>query len=117
MLLLGNNDKPVEEARNPVVIISIDGFPADLLWDQKTPIPVIRALAEEGTWAKGLQPSNPSLTWANHTSIITGMHPEKHHLLYNDQLQHTNGGLPVTLQASRDKDDLVAVPTLYDVAF
>ena len=117
MLLLGNNDKPVEQDRDPVVIISIDGFPADLLWDQKAPIPVIRALAEEGTWANGLRPSNPSLTWANHTSIVTGVHPEKHHLLYNAQLRRTNGGLPITLQASRDKDDLVAVPTLYDIAF
>ncbi len=116
-LLLGNVDQQEASGDHHVLIISIDGFPTDLLWDQKAPVPNIRSLAEAGIWANGLQPSNPSLTWANHTSIVTGVHPEKHHLLYNAQLRRTDGGLPVTLQASRDKDDLVAVPTLYDVAF
>ncbi|MCC5940317.1 MAG: alkaline phosphatase family protein [Balneolaceae bacterium] len=100
-----------------VVIISIDGFPADLLWDVKVHIPTIRNLARNGTWARSMVPSNPTLTWPNHTSIVTGVHPEKHCLLFNGKLEYTDGGLPVRVNPRKDKSDLVQVPTLFDAVF
>ena len=117
LYFLGNVGKTDETIENHVIIISIDGFPADLLWDQKAPIPNIRSLAREGTWATGIRPSNPSLTWPNHTSMVTGVHPEIHQLLYNGKLERTYGRLPVRVNSRKDKTELVEVPTLYDIAF
>lgn len=43
---------------------------------------------------------------------------KKHHLLFNGKVERSEGGgLPVRLNPRKDKADLVAVPTLYDVAF
>ena len=100
-----------------VIIISIDGFPADLLWDIKAHIPVIRTMALNGAWAYAMVPSNPTLTWANHTSIVTGVHPEKHCVIFNGKVEYTNGGLPVRMNSAKDKSELVNVPTVYDAAF
>ncbi|MCH8557534.1 MAG: alkaline phosphatase family protein [Balneolia bacterium] len=104
-------------AEHYVVIISIDGFSAQALWDHRVPAPVIRSLAREGAWAEGLVPSNPSLTWPNHTTLISGVGSEKHHVLFNGRVVRSNGGLPVRVQPPFDKEELTPVETLYDVAF
>jgi predicted AlkP superfamily pyrophosphatase or phosphodiesterase len=100
-----------------VLIISIDGFPADALWDKKVPIPAIRSLAREGAWARGMRPSNPSLTWPNHTTLVTGVDSHKHHILYNGKLERTNGRLPVRVNPRKDKQELTRSETLFDLAF
>ncbi len=97
-----------------VVVISIDGFPAYLLNDPKLPLPTIRGLAAAGVAAEGMRVSNPSVTWPNHTSLVTGVRPEKHGVLFNGVLVRSGPEAPVTLGAKRDKADLVRVPTLYD---
>jgi predicted AlkP superfamily pyrophosphatase or phosphodiesterase len=65
-----NNSVPENHDDQYVVIISIDGFPADALWNIEAPIPFIRSLAREGAWAKAMIPSNPTVTWPNHTSLL-----------------------------------------------
>lgn len=97
-----------------VVVISIDGFPAYLLNDPKLPLPTIRALATAGAAAEGMHVSNPSVTWPNHTSLISGVRPEKHGVLFNGVLVRSGVGSPVALDSKRDKADLVRVATLYD---
>jgi predicted AlkP superfamily pyrophosphatase or phosphodiesterase len=98
-----------------VVIITIDGFPAYLFSDPLTPIPTIRQLAAEGAVAEGMRVSNPSVTWPNHTTLVTGVHAEKHSVLYNGILNRAGAGLPVAVDPKRDKSELVSVPTLYDL--
>lgn len=100
-----------------VVIISIDGFPANALWDHQVPLPFIRGLAERGSWAEGMVPSVPSNTWSNHTSLVTGVPSSMHSLVYNGWLERENGTLPVRVNPRRDKKDMVRVPTLFDIAF
>ncbi len=100
-----------------VVIISIDGFPADALWDKKVPIPTIRSLARAGAWSSGMRPSNPTLTWPNHTTLVTGVDASKHHVLYNGKLERTGGRLPVRVNPRKDKDELTPSKTLYDLAY
>ncbi len=99
-----------------VVIISIDGFPAHALWDNQIPLPFIRSLARDGVWAEGLIPSVPSVTWSNHTTLVTGVPPAMHSLVYNGWLEWEDCTLPVRINPRRDKDELVRVPTLYDIA-
>lgn len=100
-----------------VVIISIDGFAGYLLDDPRAPVPMVRSLAKAGGFvAGGMKVSNPSVTWPNHTSIVTGVRPEKHGVLANGVLVRGGVNVPVAVDPRRDKSDLVRVPTLFDVA-
>ena len=64
-----------------VVVISLDGFPAYALDDPKLPIPTLRKLIREGAAATSMRPVNPTVTWPNHTSIVTGVEPSEHQVL------------------------------------
>ena len=113
---VGNCARAADRNRH-VVIISIDGFAAYLLGDTKAPIPTIRQLAREGaTVVEGLRVSNPSVTWPNHTSLVTGVRPEKHGVLANGVLVRGAVGMPVVVDPFKDKRDLVRVATLFDIA-
>ncbi|MEX0721499.1 MAG: ectonucleotide pyrophosphatase/phosphodiesterase [Balneolaceae bacterium] len=105
-----------EADTNFVILMSIDGFPASAMDDENIPLPTIRKLAREGAYAKRLIPSSPTRTWTNHTSIITGVHPEKHGILLNGTLVRNGIGEPVHVTKNRDRDELTSYPTLYDVA-
>src|SRR5215217_7194689 len=61
---------------NHVVIVTLDGFPAYLMSDPAAPIPTLRKLAAEGVAAEqGMRVVNPSVTWPNHTTLVTGVRP------------------------------------------
>src|ERR671937_222526 len=71
-----------------VVLISLDGYSAYSLRDPQTPAPTLRKLIREGAWAPdGMTNVNPTVTWPNHTSMVTGVDASRHGVLYN--------GLPV----------------------
>lgn len=99
-----------------VVVISLDGFPAYDLDDPKLPIPTLRALAAAGSTAKQMQPVNPTVTWPNHTTMVTGVQPAEHGLLYNGTLLRTDNPLSVKVDWQLPKVKMVHCPTLYDVA-
>lgn len=98
-----------------VVVICVDGLPAYLLDDPSAPLSTVRELARKGTAADGMTVSNPSVTWPNHTSMVTGATPRKHGVLFNGVLERGGIGLPVRVDPKKDKKDLVHVPTIYDV--
>src|SRR6266571_5568176 len=77
---------PAQNDRH-VVLISLDGFPARSLRDPNLPLPVLRKLIREGAVADAMKPVNPTVTWPNHTAMITGSNAVEHGVLYN--------GLPV----------------------
>ena len=104
------------ESENNVIIISIDGFYHEYLWDENIPLPTIRELAEEGAYAEAMIPANPSNTWPNHTSIVTGTYPDRHGLVHNGKLIRGEPGEPLYVDNERDKDEMIHIPTLYDVA-
>jgi len=100
-----------------VVIVCIDGFAAYLLNDPKAPVPTLRKLAEEGAFAEGgMRVSNPSVTWPNHTTLVTGVRADRHGVLANGSLVRGGVGVPVFVDPKKDKRDLVRVPTVYDAA-
>ena len=100
-----------------VVVVCIDGFAAYLLDDPKAPVPTLRKLAKEGAVAEGgMKVSNPSITWPNHTTLVSGVRPEKHGVLANGFLVRGAVGVPVYVEPKKDKKDLVRVPTLFDIA-
>jgi len=100
-----------------VVVISIDGFASYLVDDPKVPLPTIRRLAREGCLVEGgMTVSDPSVTWPNHTTLLTGLKPGRHGVLANGVLVRGGIGVPVTIDSHRDQRDLVKVPTVADMA-
>lgn len=96
-----------------VILVSLDGFPAWMWKDPALPIPNLRRLAKEGTIADAMTVSNPSITWINHTTMITGVEPRKHGVLFNGLLVR-NGDQPPKVEPWRNREEMVFVPTLYD---
>jgi predicted AlkP superfamily pyrophosphatase or phosphodiesterase len=100
-----------------VVVISLDGFPAYALDDPRLPIPTLRRLAREGAVADSMRPVNPTVTWPNHTALVTGVDSAAHGVLYNGILSFPDGGGPPTIEPWRDKEVMVHAPTIYDLAY
>jgi predicted AlkP superfamily pyrophosphatase or phosphodiesterase len=100
---------------NHVVIISLDGFKASALADESLPVPTLRRLAARGAVATGMRPVNPTVTWPNHTSMITGVTPARHGVIFNGLLIR-EPGVPPHVEPWRDKEEMVHAPTLYDIA-
>ncbi|MCC7010231.1 MAG: alkaline phosphatase family protein [Acidobacteria bacterium] len=98
-----------------VVLITLDGFPALALDDPTNAVPTLRKLAARGAIAKRLRPIDPTVTWPNHTAMVTGVHPDRHRVLYNGLLVR-EPGMPPRTEPWRDKADMVKAPTVYDVA-
>lgn len=99
-----------------VIVISLDGFPAYALDDPRLPIPTLRKLAREGAVASSMKPVNPTVTWPNHTALVTGVDASYHGVLYNGLLTVPSDGSAPTIEPWRDKDLMVHAPTVYDVA-
>ncbi|WP_409020453.1 ectonucleotide pyrophosphatase/phosphodiesterase [Brevundimonas vesicularis] len=70
-------------ARPNVILVSIDGFRADYLNRGHTP--VLAGLAAAG--ASGpMRPSFPSVTFPNHYTLVTGLHPDHHGIVGNNMV-------------------------------
>lgn len=100
-----------------VIVISIDGFPAYAWRDQRLLAPNLTRLAREGARAEGMTPPNPTVTWPSHTTMITGVSPAKHGLLYNGRPADTPSMKPRRIEPWVPKEELVQFPTLYDRLF
>lgn len=115
MLAGAVNAQPKGDSRH-VVLISIDGLAAYSLADQGVPLPVLRRMAQQGAYAKAMEPVNPTVTWPNHTSMVTGVRPAKHAVLYNGLPVRGGEGEPLRVEPWIDKPELVKAPTVYDLA-
>lgn len=99
-----------------VILISLDGFPAWLWNDESLMVPNLRKLAAEGASTKAMTVSNPSITWINHTTLVTGVEPRRHGVLFNGLLVRQGDNKPPKIEPWVDKTRLVFAPTLYDIA-
>lgn len=119
-LVLAGLLSPLLHAANSdrhVVLLTIDGFPADLWRDPTLPLPTLRQLAAEGASADAMTVSNPSITWPCHTTLVTGVTPQKHGVLFNGLLVRQGAGKPPKLEPWVDRNRLVFAPTVYDAAY
>lgn len=98
-----------------VILISLDGFPAFSLDDPVLPVPTLRGLMQRGVSGR-MRTVNPTITWPNHTTMVTGVHADQHGLLVNGTIVRTKGWPPVKVDPMLDKEKMVHAPTVYDIA-
>ncbi|KAL8849160.1 MAG: hypothetical protein Q9221_005837 [Calogaya cf. arnoldii] len=63
------------------ILISLDGFRADFLHRGLTP--TLNSFVAAGVSPKWMLPSFPSVTFPNHYTLVTGLHPESHGVVGN----------------------------------
>ena len=102
--------------RPKVVVISLDAFGAASLHEPQLPAPTLHALMQRGVHAVSMQPINPTVTWPNHTSMVTGVNASRHHVLVNGLIVDQRTAMLPSIDMKAPKSRLVAVPTVYDVA-
>jgi len=100
-----------------VVLISVDGLAGYYFDDPRAQMPTIRELAKNGAWSDEMTCSFPTVTWPNHTTLVTGAHPARHGVLGNNFLdRETAKPVGLIVDPVFDKDEIVRVPTIYDAA-
>lgn len=99
-----------------VVVISLDAFGAASLHEPELPAPTLHALMRRGVHAVSMQPINPTVTWPNHTAMVTGVNASLHHVLVNGLIVNQRTATLPMIDMKAPKSRLVAVPTVYDAA-
>lgn len=64
-----------------VIMLSLDGFRAD--YPEKYQVQNLLAIAKQGVRIKRMIPSNPTKTFPNHYTLVTGLYPDHHGLIGN----------------------------------
>lgn len=100
-----------------VILISVDGLPSDYFEDRRADIPTLRRMAAKGARAKRMLSVFPTVTWPNHTSMITGVMPARHGVVGNRFFDRAAGrDVELLWDPELDKEAIVLRPTVYDVA-
>jgi predicted AlkP superfamily pyrophosphatase or phosphodiesterase len=108
---------PAPLADEHVILVTIDGFAARYWHDESLPLPNLRRLARAGSTAEAMTVSNPSITWINHTTLVTGVTPRRHGVLYNGLLTRQGPNQPPKIEPWVDKHRMLFAPTVYDLAY
>ncbi len=100
-----------------VIFISLDGLAHFYFDDPLAEMPTLRRLAAEGVRAERVTTTLPTVTWPNHTSLVTGVLAGKHGVIGNNYFdRETQQAVDFIPDPHFDKDEIVKVPTLYDIA-
>jgi predicted AlkP superfamily pyrophosphatase or phosphodiesterase len=110
------NDGSAAKKGPIVVLITIDGFPARALKDPRLPMPTLQRLIANGVHADAMIPINPTVTWPNHTALITGVNASEHHVMANGLIEFPTPGEAPIIKPWVPRDELVNARTLYDAA-
>jgi predicted AlkP superfamily pyrophosphatase or phosphodiesterase len=98
---------------NPVLLISIDGLrPSDIGDADKRglKVPNLRAIMAEGAYASGVRNMLPTVTYPNHTTLVTGVAPLLHGISNNVTFDPYNKNFGGWYWYSSD----IKSPTLWD---
>jgi predicted AlkP superfamily pyrophosphatase or phosphodiesterase len=93
-----------------LVVISYDAFSEDN-WEMASGLPNLSKLIKNGAFSTKLKSVYPSLTYVAHTTMVTGVYPDKHGIFHNNPFQ------PFVREKEQRwywyKKD-IKVPTIYD---
>jgi predicted AlkP superfamily pyrophosphatase or phosphodiesterase len=99
---------------NPVLLISIDGLrPLDIIDAQQRglKVPNFSAFLTDGTYATGVRNVLPTVTYPDHTTLITGVWPDVHGISNNVKFDPLGKNFEGWYWYASD----IKVPTLWDV--
>ncbi len=99
----------------PVLLISIDGLHPDYVlaadrW--RLQIPVLRNFVRDGSFARGVVAAVPTVTYPNHTTMVTGVAPAEHGIYSNTTFDPRNENREGWYWYAQD----IRVPTLWSAA-
>jgi len=95
-----------------LVVISVDALSVDN-WEQVTTLPTFSQLLGQGAYSRELRSVFPTLTYAVHATMVTGVHPASHSILHNHPLQPL---VPEKVQDWYWYSRALKAQTIYDVA-
>ena len=79
----------------PVLMISIDGLKPEYVTQASQHgghFPVLEGFLKDGTYADGVIPVLPSVTYPDHTTLITGVDASVHHVMANGLIELPKDG-------------------------
>ncbi|MDM1398003.1 alkaline phosphatase family protein [Myroides odoratimimus] len=110
-LFCGLSTTVIAQEKTPhIVLITIDGFRPDFYLEEQWGMHTVRELMKNGVADKAVTPIFPSVTYPDHTTIITGELPAQHGIVYNNIFDPATGSQKWYWDYSAIK-----IPTLYDV--
>lgn len=66
-----------------VILVTVDGFRPEFYLDSTYGMMTVRHMMKNGVSAKAVEPVFPSVTYPDHTTMVTGVAPSKHGIYYN----------------------------------
>ncbi|WMJ86909.1 alkaline phosphatase family protein [Anaerocolumna sp. MB42-C2] len=94
-----------------LMVISYDAFSEDN-WEKASKLPNLLKLIKNGAYTTKLKSVYPTLTYVVHTTMVTGVYPDKHGIYHNNPIQ------PFVREQEQNwfwfKKD-IKVPAIYDV--
>lgn len=99
----------------PLVLLSIDGLRPDYVIEADRyglRIPNLRRILAEGAHARGVAGVLPTVTYSSHATLVTGVSPARHGILYNLPFDPLGQNLDGWYWYAED----IRVPTLWDAA-
>ena len=73
-------EREAPDSRPLVILVGVDGFRPDYL--DRGVTPTLGGLRADGAFA-AMRPSFPSVTFPNHYTLVTGLHPDRHGIVNN----------------------------------
>ncbi len=104
-----------QQPRPHVVVISLDAFAFESLKNPDLPAPTLHRLMQQGAWAQ-MQPINPTVTWPNHSAMVTGQNDSHFNLIVNAVIRGQRGDAMPKQDSNAAKQEMVPVPTVYELA-
>jgi len=98
-----------------LVMVSVDGMKPEYVTqadEHGAKVPNLRRMMKEGTYAEGVQGVVPTVTYASHTALVTGVWPAKHGIYANTLFDPLDKGKAAWYWYAED----IRVPTIWDVA-
>jgi predicted AlkP superfamily pyrophosphatase or phosphodiesterase len=108
LLVLSPVVLPAQRAKY-IVLVTIDGLRPEFYLDSSWGMVNLRHLAANGVAARGVNPVFPSVTYPDHTTIITGVKPAKHGIYFNTPFRSKGEA-----GQSYVYYDSIQTPTLFD---
>ena len=99
-------------AEPKVVLVTLDGLRPEFYLDSRWPAPCLQGLAQRGAFSRAVYSVFPSITYANHTTLATGVSPLRHGIDCNVDFDWRTGP---TLGWNWEAEKILS-PTLWELA-